>query len=178
MNELIIRDAVMEDAEGLLKIYSYYVKNTAISMEYEAPDQEVFMGRMRDIMKKYPYIIAEKDGRIIGYAHARAFVERTAYDTSCETTIYLDHEAVKCGLGKKLYEELERRLKAMGILNLYACISYADPEDEYVNNNSRDFHKHMGFTQIAAYHRCCRKFGRWYDVIWMEKMIGDHKDGV
>ena len=66
MNDITIRDAVMEDAEGLLKIYSYYVKNTAISMEYEAPDQEVFMGRMRDIMKKYPYIIAEKDGRIIG----------------------------------------------------------------------------------------------------------------
>ena len=85
-----------------------------------------FENRMIDIMKKYPYLVIERDGRIEGYAYAHAFVGRAAYDWASELTIYLDHNAKKCGLGRKLYEALADRLKDMGVLNLYACIGYPE----------------------------------------------------
>lgn len=69
-------------------------------------------------------------------------------------TIYLDHVAQKRGLGRKLYEALESELKAMGILNLYACIGYPQTEDEYLTRNSADFHEHLGFSECGRFHQC------------------------
>lgn len=175
MSEIKIRNADINDAERLLEIYAYYVMNTAISFEYEVPTLSEFQNRMRRTMEKYPYIVIEKDGIIQGYAYAGAFVGRAAYDWSCETTIYLDHNSRKCGLGRKLYEALEAALKEMGILNLYACIGYPEKEDEYLNKNSAQFHEHLGFAKVGEFHKCGYKFGRWYNMIWMEKIIGEHK---
>ena len=62
----------------------------------------------------------------------------------------------------------------MGILNLYACIGQPEVEDEYLTRNSADFHEHMGFSKVGEFHKCGYKFGRWYNMIWMEKMIGKH----
>ena len=67
------------------------------------------------------------------------------------------------------------RLKAMGVLNLYACIGYPQVEDEYLTKNSAQFHEHLGFTLAGTFHNCGYKFGRWYDMIWMEKIIGEHR---
>ena len=64
----------------------------------------------------------------------------------------------------------------MGILNMYACIGYPAEEDEYLTKNSADFHSHIGFTQVGEFHKCGYKFGRWYNMIWMEKVIGEHKE--
>ena len=171
-----IRKARQSDVERLLEIYDYSVRNTAITCEYSTPSKEEFSARMEHIMMRYPYLVILKDGVIKGYAYARAFVGRAAYDWSCETTIYLDCNAQKCGLGRMLYEALEAALKEMGILNLYACIGYPDTEDEYLTRNSADFHKHLGFARVGEFHRCGYKFNRWYSMIWMEKIIGDHKD--
>ena len=74
-----------------------------------------------------------------------------------------------------LYEALADRLQAMGILNLYACIGYPQAEDEYLTKNSAQFHEHLGFTLAGTFHNCGYKFGRWYDMIWMEKIIGEHR---
>ena len=79
-------------------------------------------------------------------------------------------------MGRMLYEALEAALKEMGILNLYACIGYPDTEDEYLTRNSADFHKHLGFEKVGEFHKCGYKFDRWYSMIWMEKIIGEHKD--
>ena len=81
------------------------------------------------------------------------------------------------GLGRKLYEELEARLKEMGLLNLYACIGYAEVEDEYLTNASVAFHEKMGYKLNGHFTKCGYKFGRWYDMVWMEKMIGEHEIG-
>jgi L-amino acid N-acyltransferase YncA len=160
ISEINIRNADIIDADRLLKIYAYYVMNTAISFEYEVPSISEFQNRMRDKMKKYPYIVIEKDGIVQGYAYAGAFVGRAAYNWSCETTIYLDHNARKCGLGRKLYEALEAKIKEMGVLNLYACIGYPETEDEYLDKNSAKFHEHLGFTKVGEFHKCGYKFGR------------------
>lgn len=173
---ITVGNAELKDAERLLEIYDYYVKNTAITFEYTTPTLEEFRGRMEKTMQKYPYLVAVKDGVIAGYAYAGAFVGRAAYDWSCETSIYLDKNARRCGIGKTLYAALEKELKKMGILNMYACIGYPDNEDEYLTRNSAEFHSHIGFVQVGEFHKCGYKFGRWYNMIWMEKIIGEHKE--
>lgn len=169
-----IRDAKITDAKRLLEIYDYYVRNTAITFEYDTPSLEEFVSRMENIMKSYPYLVIERDGRIEGYTYAGVFKNRAAYDWSCETTIYIDHETRKNGMGRMLYEALEERVKDMGILNMYACIGYPESEDEYLTKNSAEFHEHMGFIKVGQFHQCGYKFDRWYDMIWMEKMLGEH----
>lgn len=171
-----IRKAEQSDAERLLEIYDYYVKNTAITFEYCTPSIEEFNARMERTMKRYPYLVILKDDIVEGYAYAGTFVGRAAYDWSCEMTIYLDYKAQKCGMGRMLYEALETALKEMGILNLYACIGYPDTEDEYLTRNSADFHAHLGFEKVGEFHKCGYKFDRWYSMIWMEKIIGEHED--
>jgi len=172
---MVIRAATREDAGSLLKIYSYYVENTAISFEYVAPSLDEFSKRISSTLEKYPYIVLEDDGLIRGYAYAGAFHSRAAYAHCCEVTIYLDHDSKGNGYGKALYEALEKALKKMGIINLYACIADPEVEDEYLTKNSECFHQHMGYTKAGEFHKCGYKFGRWYNMIWMEKMIGEHK---
>ena len=106
---------------------------------------------------------------------AERLLEIYDYDWSCETSIYLDKNARRCGIGKTLYAALEKELKKMGILNMYACIGYPDNEDEYLTKNSAEFHSHIGFVQVGEFHKCGYKFGRWYNMIWMEKIIGEQK---
>lgn len=175
MSNIKIRDANIEDAERLSEIYSYYVQNTAITFEYDVPTLYEFQNRIKNTKKKYPYLVIERDGTVRGYAYAGAFVGRAAYDWSCEMTVYLDSTVRKCGLGRMIYEALEEKLKEMGILNLYACIAYPEIEDEYLTRNSADFHAHLGFEQVGEFHKCGYKFGRWYNMIWMEKIIGNHQ---
>ena len=83
MSDMIIRDAVPEDAQRLLEIYAWYVEHTAISFEYETPSADEFQSRMEHIMENYPYLVVETEGVIQGYAYAGPFVGRAAYDWSC-----------------------------------------------------------------------------------------------
>ncbi len=170
-----IRSATEKDAGRLLEIYAYYVEKTAISFEYDVPSPEEFRRRIAHILEKYPYLVAEEDGVIVGYAYAGVFKGRAAYDHSCEVTVYVDRKAKGKGYGRALYEALEEALRKQGILNLYACIGDPIEEDEYLTKNSEAFHRHMGYAKVGEFHRCGYKFGRWYNMIWMEKIIGEHK---
>ena len=175
MEEILIRPATVEDAEAILNIYQYYVLHTAISFEWEVPTLEEFRGRIEKTLKKYPYFVAVQDGKILGYTYASPFIARAAYDWSAELTIYLAPKAKKRGIGRRLYETMEQALKDMGILNLYACIGDPITDDEYLNRNSEEFHAHMGFKKIGTFTKCGYKFNRWYNMIWMEKIIGNHR---
>ena len=170
---MIIRSATTADAPRLLEIYSWYVENTAITYEYVAPALKEFESRISDTLKRFPYLVLEENSMIHGYAYAGPFHSRAAYSHCCEMSIYLDHNARRQGYGRKLYEALEAKLKDMGFLNFYACIGDPITEDEYLTRDSEQFHRHMGYTKIGTFHRCGRKFGRWYNMIFMEKMIGD-----
>lgn len=175
-NEIRIRTATVEDAEAILAIYAPYVTDTAITFEYEVPGIEEFRERIRHTLKRYPYLVAEKDGAIIGYAYAGPFKERAAYDWAVETTIYVDTSRKKMEIGKKLYAALEQDLAQQNILNLNACIGYLEQEDEYLTKNSVEFHTHLGYRLVGEFYQCGYKFGRWYNMVWMEKQIGEHTD--
>ncbi len=172
---MVIRSATIDDAERLLEIYAYYVNNTAISFEYEAPSVKEFRDRIAHTLDKYPYIVIEENGAAKGYAYAGAFKGRAAYDHCCEVTIYLDRDSKGNGYGRALYEALEEALKKMGMINLYACIADPISEDEYLTKNSEHFHQHMGYAKVGEFHKCGYKFGHWYNMIWMEKIIGEHE---
>ena len=168
------RIATISDAKELLDIYAPYVTDTAISFEYDVPSLEEFEARITDILKKYPYLVAENNGEILGYAYTHAFVGRAAYDHAVETTIYLKEGRTKMGIGRMLYEALERISSAQNILNMNACIGYPEPPDEHLTMNSVQFHEHMGYRMVGTFHNCGYKFGTWYHMVWMEKMIGKH----
>lgn len=171
-----IRTAKTEDAQRLLEIYDYYVKNTAITFEYATPSLEELQNRITHTLQQYPYLVLVQDGCIQGYAYAGPFKGRAAYDWSCEISIYLDHQATGQGLGRMLSEALEASLQKMGILNVYSCIAYPVVEDEYLTRNSAEYHAHLGYKTVGEFHQCANKFGRWYNMIWMEKSIGPHED--
>ena len=174
MKKMMIRTASPNDSERLLEIYAYYVANTAVSFEYDIPSMEEFRTRIENTLRKYPYLVLEEDGVIRGYAYAGPFKGRAAYNHCCEVSIYVDRNARGCGYGRKLYEALEEKLRAQGILNMYACIGSPIVEDEYLTRNSELFHQHLGFVKVGEFHQCGYKFHRWYNSVWMEKIIGDH----
>lgn len=174
--EIQIRPASPEDAADLLEIYCYYVEKTAITFEWETPSLDEFRGRIEKTLERYPYLVAEEEGKILGYAYAGPYYGRKAYDWSVEVTVYLARNARHKGLGRKLYMALEDALHKMHVLNAYACIAYPRVEDETLTRNSADFHARMGYRLIGTFRDCGYKFGRWYDMIWMEKMLGPHPD--
>jgi len=165
--EIAIRMANESDAEQLLGIYAPYVRETAITFEYTVPTLDEFKKRINKILTKYPFLVALQEAEILGYAYASEFKNRAAYDWAVETTIYVRQDKGQSGVGKKLYHALEVVLKKQNICNLYACIAYPNP-------GSIGFHEHLGYQTIGHFSKCGYKFETWYDMIWMEKIIGEH----
>ena len=171
MNFQIERVGV-EDAPQLVEIYAPYVKDTAISFEYDVPSVEEFKNRIGNITKVYPYLKAVREtGELIGYAYAGRFRTRKAYDPTAEVSVYVRQSCRGNGVGKALYAELEKELASMGIHSLIAVLSVTDIEDRYLTNASLRFHEAMGYKRCAHFHEIGFKFGKWYDMVWLEKLI-------
>lgn len=162
-----IRLATLNDAPALLKIYTPYVEQTAITFEYSVPTLEEFTSRVAGILPKYPYLVAEDNNEILGYAYASAFKARAAYAWSVETSIYVKMGIHKQGIGTALYEALEKQLSRQNVCNLCACIAYPNPP-------SIAFHEHFGYKTVAHFTRSGYKQNAWYDMIWMEKELCPH----
>lgn len=172
--DIIIKTVNESDADELLKIYAPYVQNTAITFEYNVPGIAEFKSRIMNTLKKYPYLKAVRDGEIIGYAYLEEFKERDAYIHSAETSIYVKQKERRSGAGRAMYEAIEKTAKMQNILNLNACIGVPRIEDEHLTLDSVKFHEKMGYTLVGKFNFSGYKFGTWYDMIWMEKMLGEH----
>lgn len=171
---VLLRIAEPGDAEGIQKIYEPYVRNTAVTFEYDVPGAEEFRARMGKTLERYPYIVAEQEGEVVGYAYLSAFHERPAYGWCAETSIYMRDDMRRQGIGKKLYLALEAVAGVQNILNLNACVACPEREDAHLNRSSAQFHAHLGYRMVGEFHRCGYKFGNWYNMVWMEKWIGIH----
>ena len=170
-----VRMAAPQDAPALLKIYAPYVEKTAITFEYETPSEQEFAQRIAGILGRYPYLAIEEKDEIMGYAYASPFKGRAAYDWAVETSIYIREDAQGRGYGRELYRILEAILYRQHIRNVNACIAYTQVEDAFLTNASMRFHERMGYHMAGHFHQCAYKFGRWYDMIWMEKALGSHE---
>lgn len=171
MGNISIRDVQISDAPRLAEIYSYYVENTAVSFEYNAPTADEFVKRIEQTTEKYPYLVCIDGGKVVGYAYAGEYSTRQAYDWTTTTSIYVDKEYRRKGIGTLLYAELEKRLKEQGIVNLLAGVATCEEEDEYLTHDSSKFHVCKGYTQVAHMKSVGKKFDRWYDLLWYQKRL-------
>ena len=175
-HDIRLRFATVQDADTLVQIYAPYVENTAISFEYEPPSVEEFSRRIAEFLEKFPYLVAEHNGEIVGYAYAHPYGVRKAYSWSVELSVYIRRDCRGLGVGRKLYEAMEVLLKAQNVTNLYVLVAGVDVEDEYLTHDSQKFHLAMGYDYVGKLHKAGYKFGKWYDMITMEKIIADHPE--
>ena len=164
------------DAPVLAAIYAPYVRETAVSFEYEPPSNEEFAGRIREVLEKYPYLAAVRGEEILGYAYAHPYGVRKAYSHSAELSVYIRRDCRGLGIGRMLYEAKEILLKAQNITNLYVLVAGVDVEDAYLTHDSQKFHLAMGYDYVGKLHKAGYKFGHWYDMITMEKLIAPHPE--
>ena len=153
----MIRDVVSSDADAILEIYRPHVESTAVSFETEMPSLEEVRSRILETTVKFPWIVYEEEGRVIGYAYANTFRARLAYRWSVEATVYIAHGFSGRGIGKKLYAELFARLKKQNVVNVIGGITLP-------NEGSVALHEAMGFVKVAHLKDIGFKFSRWWDV--------------
>ena len=170
MKEAIcVRAAMPQDAEQLLEIYTPFVISedcsvSNVSFELTAPSLAEFRQRIVDISSKYPYLVGEKDGQILGYVYCHPYRERLAYQWSVEVTIYLAPAGQGKGLGRVLYEAMEEILRLQGITMLYSCITLG-------NEHSIKMHEALGYRLIGTFSKSGCKNGQWLDTVWLEKQL-------
>ena len=160
----MVRFATAADIPAILAIYAPYVKNTAISFEYSIPTLAEFSARFQQITEQFPWLVWEEDGKISGYAYAAAPFERAAFGWCAEPSIYLLPQAQGKGIGRKLYEALEKLLKIQGYRTLYAIVTTD-------NTPSIAFHKALGYRHLADFPNCGFKLDRWHGITWLEKPL-------
>ena len=158
-----IRKVTLEDAPQIREIYNYYIKNTHHTFETEPLSLEETIERINKVTAVYPYLVAEEDGEILGYAHAGRFKLRQAYEHTCEVIIYVKNDAKKRGVGSGLYLELFDLLEEMDIHVMIAGIALP-------NDSSVKFHERLGFTKAAHFKEIGYKLGRWFDVGYWQLM--------
>ena len=161
---LTLRVATPEDGAVLSEIYAHYLNTSAISYEYIAPDAAEFSARIAHKMQKYPYIVAELDGTPVGYAYASEFRERAAYAWCVELSVYVRDGVTGHGVGTALYTALLEFLRLQNVVTAYSAIT--PPNDASVA-----LHEKMGFDLAGKFHASGYKMGKWWDLLWYEKVL-------
>ncbi|MFZ4715466.1 MAG: arsinothricin resistance N-acetyltransferase ArsN1 family B [Bacteriovoracaceae bacterium] len=160
----MIRSVKKEDAERLIEIYAPCIINSPISFETEVPSLDEFQKRIEEVTSKFPWLVLEENGVVLGYAYASTHRIRSAYAWSVECTVYVDQKFHGKGIGTKLYKELFRLLKDQGVANVLAGITIP-------NIGSVKIHESLGFEQVATYKDIGFKNGQWWDVGWWQLQL-------
>ena len=159
-----LRFARPEDAQALLDIYRPYVETTSITFETEVPSVCAFRQRIQEISARFPYLVAEEDGELLGYAYAHPFHERAAYDWTVESSIYVRQDLCGKHLGQTLYRALLSLLEAQGVKNVCAVITI--PHDRSIG-----FHQAMGFSSGGVLPYFGYKLGQWHSVAYLYRRL-------
>ncbi len=161
-----IRPARLTDIPAMLEIYLPYVALTTFSFEYTGPTETEFEERFTTYTKKYPWLVWEEDGQVIGYAYASPMAVRASYQWTADVSIYVKTGCHGGGIGRALYSVLEEELRLLGYFNLLAIITEE-------NASSRLFHEHMGFEHMLDLPHIGYKFDRWLGVSYYVKYIAE-----
>lgn len=159
-----------------LQLYPYIVAERRTASSVTAISENTEHTENKEHTVPEPTSASDTSTEIVGYAYAGPLHARAAYAWSVETSIYVKESEKKSGIGKTLYLALEKILASQNITNVNACIASPVADDEYLNHNSIQFHEHFGYSMVGEFHKCAYKFGRWYNMVWMEKIIAEHQD--
>jgi phosphinothricin acetyltransferase len=160
----LIRVATNDDAAAIAEIYAPYVDALSVSFEQRAPSPKEMARRIETITETYPWLIAESDGEVVGYAYGFRFRERWAYRFAVETAIYIAKHRQREGIGRRLYMALIRTLSAQGYTQALATIALP-------NENSIDMHEAVGFQRAGVWRGVGFKQGEWRDVgLWQRQL--------
>lgn len=162
-----IRIAGSADAQGMLRIYAPYIRNTVITFENEVPAPAQFAERMQKGLEKFPWIVCLVNDEVAGYVYASAYRDREAYQWSCECSVYVHDRFHGKGLASELYSVLFQLLQAQGLKNVYAVITLP-------NEPSVRLHEKCGFEFFAAYDQVGYKLGGWQKVGWWRLQLGNY----
>jgi phosphinothricin acetyltransferase len=157
----VIRQANISDASRIAEIYAPYVTDTAISFEETPPDTGEIARRMESA---HLWLVDEDDGVIEGYAYGTPWRSRHAYRFTVETTVYVAVGHHGRGIGRRLYEELLERLRDLGFVTAVAGITLP-------NDQSVEFHRALGFSDVGTFPKVGYKFDTWYDTGWMSRAL-------
>ena len=161
----MIRPATTRDAEAVARIYNHYIANTTITFEEQAITSPQMAERIGKVASaSLPWLVAERDDRVDGYAYATPWKERSAYRFSVEITVYLAPEAVGRGIGSALYEALFAELDKRGVHAAIGGIALPNPA-------SVALHEKLGMKQVAHFEQVGFKFGQWLDVGYWQKTL-------
>ena len=160
----MIRAATRDDVPAMLAVYAPYVRETAVTFEYETPTAAEFARRFEAISARYPWIVWEEDGAVLGYAYADAAFSRAAYAWDADLSIYLERGARGRGVGPRLYRCLEELLARRGFHNVYGIVTGE-------NLPSVRFHERMGYARLGTLVQTGFKLGRWHDVVWFGRRL-------
>ncbi len=166
---MLIRPVQIQDTQAVLHIYTPYILTTAFTFETTIPTIEEFEERIKTYTQKYPWLVAEDDGMIIGYAYAGKHRDREAYQWCVESSVYVQENYHGKNVAYELYTQLFKLLKQAGFINVYAGVTQPNPK-------SISFHTKMGFEHFATYKNIGHKLGKWHDVAWLVKVINEHSD--
>jgi phosphinothricin acetyltransferase len=162
-----IRPSTDADLAAVTRIYSHHVLNGTGTFETSPPSEDDMRARRADVLgKNLPWLVLELDGEVAGFAYGNWFKPRPAYRFSVEDSIYLASNAVGKGLGKLLMAELLAQLERRGVRKVMAVIG------DSANLGSIGVHKAAGFTHVGVVEDCGWKFGRWLDIVLMQKTLG------
>ena len=161
-----VRDATTADAAACAAIYAPYVTDSCITFELEPPPAGDLRQRIAAAQVAHAWLVGEIGDRVVGYAYAGAYRPRAAYRWSCETSVYLDRERLGDGHGRTLYQALLDRLEQRGYRTVVAGTTLP-------NDASIRLHEGMGFAPIGTFRRVGYKHGRWHDVAWMQRDLGE-----
>jgi phosphinothricin acetyltransferase len=163
---MTVRPAVESDLARLVEIDNHYIRETAINFTTEPFTVETRREWFESFAAtgRYRLLVGEQDGRIVGYACSHRFRAKAAYDTSVETTIYLDPAAGGVGIGARLYSALFEAIEGEDLHRALAGITEGNPA-------SLALHRRFGFEQLGVFTHVGRKFGRYWDVAWLEKAL-------
>jgi len=159
-----IRPATVADAPRCAEIYAPFVKDSWVSFELAVPDDAEMASRIAKALHSHDWLIAEADGRVIGYAYGSDHRSRAAYQTSCDVAAYIDRDHKRLGIGRSLYEALLLRLKARKMHAAFAGIALP-------NEASIALHQAMGFDLVGTYKEVGWKMGCWRDVAWFQRLL-------
>ena len=168
----VIRDATPADIPAITTIYAVEVTDFVNTYEYEVPDEAEMSRRMDDICARgYPYLAAELEGQVVGYAYASSFRSRAAYHWVVENSVYVAATAQGRGVGAALLQALIDACAARGFRQMIAVIG------EPTNTASIRLHERFGFQHLGTFPGIAWKHGRWLDTVFMQRALGDGTGG-